>query len=206
MNYSSLFIDKQTLLYLQYFQMCTIWEQRSKIKIQLWIVFKPHVQAQDLSQTASLRALLFPPYKKCIKIIKQYLDNKSLIIRFGVKYRWVFLRVAPYFDSPLRRRSLPYSPSLSSVHMYDFFAWFSYIHSQLLLFLLLLSLFIWLFVTISFLVECQLFTLFWSFLSHLSFSCGTRYLLLCGMRQVFCFAFEHCPLASLYNLWIFSIL
>ena len=29
-NYSSLFIDKQTLLYLQHFQMCTIWEQRSK--------------------------------------------------------------------------------------------------------------------------------------------------------------------------------
>ena len=106
-NYSSLFIDKQTLLYLQHFQMCTIWEQRSKKKIQLWIVFKPHVTswrlmsqsnasiAQDLSKTASLCALLFPPYEKVHKKQSSWIINNlsDVLVRSIAEYFYELCRI-----------------------------------------------------------------------------------------------------------------
>ena len=55
-NYSSLFIDKRTLFFLQYFQMCTSWEQRSKIKFNFESSWNPMWQV-DVSWANPTRAL-----------------------------------------------------------------------------------------------------------------------------------------------------
>ena len=109
MNYSSLFIDKQTLLYLQYFQMCTIWEQRSKKKFN----FESFSNLMCKRKTCHKPLLCVLCFSHLIRVHKKW--SSTWIINH-LLYVLVW-SIAEYFYELCRILTSPYGEDRFHIHL-----------------------------------------------------------------------------------------